>query len=58
MTKYRSALGWAIVIFGVALAGRFGVIDHAATTTLLIALPVAGWIAISGRGSCALRTGA
>jgi hypothetical protein len=53
MTGYRSALCWAVAIVGVALAGLFEVIDKASTTTLLIALPVAGWMAVSGRGSCA-----
>lgn len=52
MTAYRNALCWATAIFGVAVAGRYGVIDEASTTTLLIALPVAGWMAVSGRGSC------
>ena len=58
MTRYRSALCWAGAIFGVALAGMFEVIDKASTTTLLIALPVAGWMAVSGRGSCPLGKGA
>jgi len=53
MTGYRNALCWAAGIIGVALAGMFEVIDEASTTTLLIALPVAGWMAVSGRGSCA-----
>ena len=52
MTHDRSALCWAAAIVGVALAGMFDVIDDASTTTLLIALPVAGWMAISGRGCC------
>ncbi|MBO9518432.1 MAG: hypothetical protein J7493_10220 [Porphyrobacter sp.] len=54
MKPYRSALCWAAAIIGVALAGMFDVIDQASTTTLLIALPVAGWMAVSGRGSCPL----
>ena len=52
MTGYRNALCWAAAIVGVALAGVFDVIDKASTTTLLIALPVAGWMALSGRGYC------
>ena len=52
MFGYRNALCWAAAIMGVALAGMFEVIDQASMTTLLIALPVAGWMAVSGRGSC------
>jgi hypothetical protein len=52
MTTYRIALCWAAAIVGVALAGMFEVIDEASMTTLLIALPVAGWMAVSGRGPC------
>jgi hypothetical protein len=52
MTGYRNALCWAAAIVGVALAGMFEVIDKSSMTTLLIALPVAGWMAVSGRGSC------
>ncbi|WP_156457705.1 hypothetical protein [Altererythrobacter sp. Root672] len=54
MNSYRNALCWAGAIVGVALAGMFEVIDQASTTTLLIALPVAGWMAVSGRGACPL----
>jgi hypothetical protein len=54
MNSYRNAFCWAAAIIGVALAGMFDVIDQASTTTLLIALPVAGWMAVSGRGSCPL----
>jgi hypothetical protein len=53
MKSYTSALCWAGAIVGVAAAGMFGVIDEDSTTTLLIALPVAGWMAMSGR-SCRL----
>lgn len=52
MNMYRNALCWAIAIFGVAFAGMFEIIDKASTTTLLVALPVAAWMALSGRGSC------
>ena len=52
MFGYRNALCWAVAILGVAVAGMFEVIDQASMTTLLIALPVAGWMAVSGRGSC------
>jgi hypothetical protein len=52
MFGYRNALCWAAAIMGVALAGMFEVIDQASMTTLVIALPVAGWMAVSGRGSC------
>ena len=54
MFGYRNALCWAVAILGVAVAGMFEVIDQASMTTLLIALPVAGWMAVSGRGSCAI----
>jgi hypothetical protein len=35
-----------------------GVIDQASSSTLLIALPVAAWMALSGRGSCPIGRGA
>ena len=54
MIGYRNALCWAAATFGVAVAGIYGVIDEDSMTTLLIALPVAGWMAVSGRGSCPL----
>ncbi len=54
MPTYFKALWWAAAIIGVALAGAFEMIDEATTTTLLIALPVAGWMALQGRGSCPL----
>jgi len=54
MAGYRNAFCWAAAILGVALAGMIEVIDKASTTTLLIALPVAGWMAVRGRGSCPL----
>lgn len=49
MTTISKALCWAAAILGVALAGAFGVIDQASTTTLLIVLPIAGWMALTGR---------
>ena len=52
MTRYRNALCWAVAILGVAVAGIFEVIDKASTTTLLIALPVIAWQALSGRMYC------
>lgn len=52
MAGYRNALCWAGAIVGVALAGMFEVIDKASTTTLLIALPVVAWQALSGRMYC------
>ena len=52
MKTYRNALCWAAAILGVAVAGVFGVIDEDSITSLLVALPVAGWMAVSGRGSC------
>lgn len=54
MTLYRNALCWAAAIIAVAVAGTYEVIDESSMTTLLIALPVAGWMAISRRGSCPL----
>ena len=58
MKMYRNALCWAGAILGVAVAGIYGVIDEDSMTTLLVALPVAGWLAVSGRGSCPLARGA
>ena len=49
MNTYRNALCWVGAIVGVAVAGMLGVIDESSTTTLLVALPVAGWMAVSGR---------
>ena len=57
MKTYTSALCWAGAIIGVAVAGMLEVIDEDSTTTLLIALPVAAWMALSGR-SCRLRRSA
>jgi hypothetical protein len=54
MTMYRNAFCWAAAILTVAVAGMFGVIDKDSMTTLLVALPVAGWMAVTGRGSCPL----
>ena len=58
MNTYRYPLCWAAAIIGVAVASIFDVIDKSSATTLLIALPVAGWMAVSGRGSCRLRKAA
>lgn len=55
MIGYRNALYWAAAICGVAVAGMFDVIDQASTTTLVIALAVAARMAVTGRGSCAIR---
>lgn len=55
MIRYRNALCWAAAILGVAVAGMLGVIDRASTTTLLIALPVVGWMAVNGRGCIGRR---
>ena len=49
MTTYSTALCWAGAILGVAVAGAYGVIDEDSTTTLLITLPVAGWMSLRGR---------
>ena len=58
MTLYRNALCWAAAILGVGVAGMTGVIDEDSMTTLLIVLPVAGWMAVRGHGSCPLGRGA
>ena len=58
MTGYRNPRCWAAAIAGVGLAGMFEVIDQASMITLVIALPVAGWLAVTGRGSCPLGRGA
>ncbi|HLV08050.1 MAG TPA: hypothetical protein VKY80_10295 [Croceibacterium sp.] len=52
MHVYVKSACWAAVILGTAVAGEVGLVDQDATTTLLIALPVAAWMAISGRGCC------
>ena len=52
MRTYTMPLCWAGAILGVAAAGVAGVIDEQSMTTLLVALPVAAWMALSGRGSC------
>ena len=57
MTAYRNALCWAAATLGVAVAGVFELIDQASMTTLLVALPVAGWMAVSGRGYCPIGKG-
>ncbi len=49
MKTSTSALCWAGAIVGVAAAGMLGVIDEDSTTTLLVALPVAAWMALQGR---------
>jgi hypothetical protein len=54
MSGYRNALCWAGAILAVAVAGMFGVIDEASTSTLLVVLPVAAWMAVTGRGRCPL----
>lgn len=58
MPTYFKAWCWAAAIIGVALAGVFGMIDEASTTSLLVALPVAGWMALRGRGCCLARRNA
>ena len=50
MASISKALCWAAAILGVAVAGAYGFIGESSTTTLLIVLPVAGWMAVSGRG--------
>lgn len=55
MNVYAKAVCWAAAILGVAVAGVFEVIDQASMTTLLVALPIAGWMAVSGRGCCPVQ---
>jgi hypothetical protein len=52
MNGYLKASCWAAVSLVVAVAGMFDIIDQASMTTLLVALPIAGWMAVSGRGCC------
>lgn len=52
MHFYLKTVCWGAAIVGVAVAGALGVIDEHSTTTLLVALPVAGWMAIGRRGCC------
>jgi hypothetical protein len=58
MNTCLNALLWAAVIMGVAAAGAWGAIDEDTTRTLLIVLPVAGWMAVSGRSGCVRRKAA
>lgn len=57
MATISKALCWAAAILGVAVAGAYGVIDEASTTTLLIVLPIAGWMAVTGK-HCSRRRSA
>jgi hypothetical protein len=57
MNEYRKALCWAAAMVGVAVAGALGIIDEASMTSLLVALPVAGWLAL-GRSRCVPRRSA
>jgi hypothetical protein len=52
MNVYLKASCWAAATLGVAVAGVFEVIDQASMTTLLVVLPISGWMAVSGRGCC------
>ena len=54
MTRINKALCWGTVIIVTALASRFGVIDNGSATTLLIVLPIASWMALTGRACCPL----
>jgi hypothetical protein len=56
MKTYLHALCWAAAMLAVAAAGVFGAIDQSSTTTLLIALPAAAWIALQGK-PCRLGRG-
>jgi hypothetical protein len=58
MNTCLNALLWAAVIMGVAAAGTWGEIDEDTTRTLLIVLPVAGWMAVSRRSGCVRRKAA
>jgi len=42
------------VIIAIAVAARMGAIDRGSATTLFIVLPIAAWMALSGRSSCRL----
>ena len=55
MRTYTMPLCWAGAILGVATAGATGVIDESSMTTLLVALPVAAWMALSGRKCLPIR---
>jgi hypothetical protein len=54
MTRLRHAICWATVIIAIAVAARMGAIDRGSATTLLTVLPIAAWMALSGRSSCRL----
>ena len=49
MKTHAAALCWAGAILAVSVAGMLEVIDEGSMTTLLIALPAAAWMAVSGR---------
>lgn len=55
MSMEVQAFCWAGALFVAAAASRFGVMDNGSATTLLIVLPVAAWLALSGRGHCGKR---
>ena len=54
MRRVNKALCWGAVIIVTALASRFGVMDKGSATTLLIVLPIAAWMALTGRACCPL----
>lgn len=57
MNRYLQALCWAFALILAAVASRFGVMDRGSQTTLLIVLPLAAWMALTGRSTCRLRKG-
>lgn len=52
MNILAKALGWAVLIVVVALAGRAGFIDHDLAQTLTLVLPILAVMTIAQRGTC------
>lgn len=55
MKTIPKAICWAAALIVAAAASRYGVMDRGSETTLMIVLPLAVWMSLSGRGSCAFR---
>lgn len=53
--RYFSALTWAFVMVGIALAGRFGLADRDAVATLTIVLPAIAFITLVPGRACFRR---
>jgi hypothetical protein len=54
MTKYLSAIYWALAMIALAAGERLGWIDRQAANTLLIVLPLVAFNMLRRSGRCAL----